>query len=122
MANDDPTSLQMTFGWPAARDAGITGFEAPPNSQKMNWHKQSAEATKKIAALTRADPSVTDLAVRLFEDLTRRNMHGAPQVLEEIYWHRPELAPPGYWDDVPYIYLPETLKKVRQPHGSPQSK
>jgi hypothetical protein len=115
MRNGDPTSLRMAFGYTEASASGVTGFEAPPNARKMNWHKQCAEAEKKIAALVRADPSISQLAMKLFEELKRRNLHGAPQVLESIYWNRPELAPAGYWDNVPYYWLPEAVKKTRQP-------
>lgn len=113
MANDPPTSLRMGFGYEQARDAGVTDFQKPPPAWKMNWHRQCADAEKKIAALTRADSSLTKLALEVFEDLKRSNTHGAPQVLEMIYWHRPELTPPGYWDGVPEWALPEQLKQKR---------
>lgn len=111
MANDPPTSMRMRFGYEQARDVGVTGFERPPDAQQMNWHRECADAEKKIAALTRTDPSLTTLALEVFERLKLHNRHGAPQVLADIYWHRPELAPPGYWDSTPDWALPPQLRK-----------
>jgi hypothetical protein len=113
MANDDPMSMQMQFGYPGARASGVTHFEGPPQAWKMNWDKKCADAEKKIAALRRADPTLTQLLRKIIEELQEANRLGAPQILEGLYWHRPELAPHGYWDDMPDMCLPEQLKKKR---------
>jgi len=51
MANDDPTSLRMLFGYEQARNAGVVGFSGTRTAWSMDFDLKESKARKEIRAL-----------------------------------------------------------------------
>ncbi len=57
MANDNPTSLRMGFGFAQARAAGAP-YQAPPTASQMDWHLKERAAERELQKLTKDDPII----------------------------------------------------------------
>ena len=111
MANDDPTSLRMGFGYQQARAAGVTGFKSPPSVSQMNFHLSEAAATKKLRAIRQQHPSIEKFLLKVIEIQTAAGLGTAEQIYYALLYNKPDLAPPGYWDSMSKLFWPEKLKQ-----------
>ena len=57
MANGNPTSLRMGFGFGQARAAGAP-YQAPPTSNQMDWHLKEKVAERELQKLTKDHPAI----------------------------------------------------------------
>lgn len=84
MANDDPTSLRMGFGYRQARAAGLGGIRAPRSSRQVNSiireNRANHEATEKLRAAVQNPDWIPLVEHRAAQGLT------AEKIEDEIYW------------------------------------
>lgn len=57
MANGNPTSLKMGFGFPQARAAGAP-YQAPPTANQMDFHLKEKAAERELRKLARDCPFI----------------------------------------------------------------
>src|SRR5258708_7961918 len=112
MANDDPTSLRMGFGYQQARAAGVTGFKSPPSVSKMNFHLSEAAATRKLQDIRQRHPSIEKFLRRVIEVQTAAKRGTAGEIYHALLYNKPDLAPPGYWDKMPKLFWPPRVKRL----------
>jgi hypothetical protein len=110
MANDDPTSLRMGFGYQQARRAGMTGFKSPPSVAEMNLHLSEAAATRKLQAIVQRHPSIKNFLRKVMDVQKAAGFGTAEQIYYALLYNRPDIAPAGYWDKMPKIFWPEKQK------------
>jgi hypothetical protein len=65
MANDDPTSMHMLFGYQQSRAVGVTRFRQPRAASTNNFLMKERAATRKIADLTKNNPSMRRWALKV---------------------------------------------------------
>jgi hypothetical protein len=111
MANDDPTSLRMAFGYQQARAAGVTGFKSPPSVSEMNFHLSEAAATKNLRAIRQQHPSIEKLLLKVIEIQTAAGLGTAGDIYYALLYNKPDLAPNGYWDKMPFFAKPPKLQR-----------
>jgi hypothetical protein len=59
MANGNPTSLRMGFGFAQARAAGAP-YQAPPTASQMDWHVKEKAAKRELQKLTKSDSIIRE--------------------------------------------------------------
>lgn len=67
MANDDPTSLRMGFGYHQARAAGLGGVREARSPRQVNQHINSAQMARKLRAEVMNDGEWGPLVKHLIE-------------------------------------------------------
>jgi hypothetical protein len=113
MANDEPTSLRMGFGFPQARAAGAPFVPSRPG-WRMNWDVKCRECEKKLRDLVVQYPSVGVLIKKIVEAQKANGRQvWAVEIYHLVLYKRPHLAPSGYW---------QYAKRTYGWDGPPQSK
>jgi hypothetical protein len=96
MANDDPTSLRMGFGYQQARASGVTGFESPSSPYRMNFLMQWRAAEKKLRKIIERNPSLEPIVREIIAAQTVAGCWSIDQIIAEL-WYR-KLIPDSFDD------------------------
>jgi hypothetical protein len=84
MANDDPTSLRMGFGYHQARAAGMSGFEEPPSESRMNFDLRWKAKEKELRTLVEQNPSIGPIVREIIKRQTAANCYSVDEIIWEL--------------------------------------
>lgn len=104
-----PSTLRRGHGFKEARAAGAP-YVKPRTGWQMDSDVQWRHAEKEVRKLVERDKSIEPLVRELIADQKKRNSYNAHELLFEVLWNRPDLAPPSYWESVPLYARPPQLK------------
>jgi hypothetical protein len=80
MANGNPTSLRMAFGYKQARSSGLTDFSKGPESHEMNFYQEF----KRLRPIIRQNPSLEPLIREMIAAQAAENLYSVDLIFMEL--------------------------------------